>query len=310
MPRFLNRDGTLNVRRLNAPSDWREDLFHSAMRAGWLRILVGFLVLYLVLALVFAALYLARPGCLVGVDEGLPGSAHVHQRWLRTFFFSSLALSGAGHEVIHPATPYGHALLVLESLLGLFGFALFTGLFFSKFSLPRARVRFAERALLSMYEGRRALIFRMANERDVPIIGAQAEAWLVRSIHLPEGSVVRRPVQLPLARSRVAALVLAWTVVHYLDEDSAFDEEELAGMVGGPDDLYLMVTGTDAVTGAPVSVFQAYDGGQVTRGGRFQDMVTFFEDGSRAIDYAKLSQVEPLPDAAAAACEPGDAGAA
>lgn len=307
MARFLNRDGTLNVRRLNAPWDWTEDLFHSAVRAGWLRILVGFVGAYLLVAAAFAVLYAARPGCLAGLDEG--GAVHVHVRWLRTFFFSSLALSGAGHEVIHPATPYGHVLLVVESLLGLFGFALFTGLFFSKFSLPRARVRFADRALLSTYEGRRALIFRMANERDVPIIGAQAEAWLVHSIELPEGGVVRRPVQLHLARSRVAALVLAWTVVHYLDEDSPFDEDELAGMVGGPDDLYLMVTGTDAVTGAPVSVFQAYDSGQVTRGGRFADMVRFHEDGSRAIDYALLSQVEPLREDEPEACEPADAAA-
>lgn len=307
MARFLNRDGTLNVKRLSAPSDWCEDFFHSAVRAGWLRILFGFVVLYLLVAGLFTLLYLARPGCLAGIEEGL--GAHVHHRWLRTFFFSSLALSGTGHEVIHPVTPYGHLLLVVESLLGLFGFALFTGLFFSKFSLPRARVRFAERALLSSYEGRRALVFRMANERDVPIIGAQAEAWLVRTIQLPEGTEIRRPVQLPLARSRVAALVLAWTVVHYLDGDSAFDEDELAGMVGGPDDLYLMVTGTDAVTGAPVSVFQAYDGGQVTRGGRFVDMVGFCEDGSRVIDYAKLSEVEPLPADQDAACEPGDAAA-
>jgi inward rectifier potassium channel len=304
--RFLNRDGTLNVRRLNAPSDWCEDMFHSTVRAGWVRIFFGFVALYLATAAIFAVLYSLQPSSLAGLDEG---SAHVHVRWLRTFFFSSLALSGAGHEVIHPATPYGHVLLVVESLLGLFGFALFTGLFFSKFSLPRARVRFSERALLTSYEGRRALVFRLANERDVPIIGAQAEAWLVRTIHLPEGTEIRRPVQLHLARSRVAALVLAWTVVHYLDEDSPFDEEELAGMVGGPDDLYLMVTGTDAVTGAPVSVFQAYDGGQVTRGGRFRDMVGFCEDGSRIIDYAKLSEVDPLAEFEDERCEPGDAAA-
>lgn len=307
MARFLNRDGTLNVRRKNAPSDWREDLFHSMVRAGWLRVLAGFVALYMVVAAGFTGLYMLRPGCLAGLGAG--AEAHLHLRWLQTFFFSSLALSGAGHEVIHPATSYGHVLLVIQSLLGLFGFALFTGLFFSKFSLPRARVRFADRALLSAYEGRRSLIFRMANERDIPIIAAEAEAWLVRTIELPEGTVIRRPVQLPLARSRVAALVLAWTVVHYLDEDSPFDEEELAGMVGGPDDLYLMVTGTDAVTGAPVSVFQAYDGGQVTRGGRFVDMVGYCEDGSRTIDYAKLSEVEPLPEDQSAGCEPGDAAA-
>jgi hypothetical protein len=56
--------------------------------------------------------------------------------WLRISLLEALATVGYGHD--YPATLYRHCVATLETLVGLFGLAVLTGLIFVRFSRPTA----------------------------------------------------------------------------------------------------------------------------------------------------------------------------
>jgi len=79
-----------------------------------------------------------------------------------------------------------------EALTRLLTFALATGLIFSKFSRPTARVRFTRNAVVSIRDGLPSLMFRMANVRANQIVDAQIHVVFARQEHTLKGEEVRR----------------------------------------------------------------------------------------------------------------------
>ena len=127
-------------------------------------------------------------------------------------FFSIETLATLGYGDMHPQTNYGHIVASIEIFSGLSFIAVFTGLVFTRFSLPRARARCSQRWPFEpfMTAGER-LMLRVANARDNTITDAVARLWLVRLEETKEGGTLRRFHQLALERDHSPMFALSWT---------------------------------------------------------------------------------------------------
>src|SRR5208337_4984173 len=141
------------------------------------------------------------------IENARPGS------FTDAFFFSVQTMATIGFGKMVPRTGLANVLVTLESLVGLLGLAIATGLVFAKFSRPTARVLFSRVAVISPWDGVRSLMFRMANERDNRIIEAQVHVVLMRNEATAENVLVRRVHDLALLRHNNPSFALSWTAI-------------------------------------------------------------------------------------------------
>jgi inward rectifier potassium channel len=195
------------------------DLYYRTMELSWPAFIGWVSVAFLMLNLLFGMAYALLPGAIVN----MPPRSIVYG-----FFFSIETLGTVGYGNMAPMTPAGHIVAGLEILTGLFFSATMTGLIFARFARPRTSLIFSRYAVIGRFDGKPALMVRMASTRRHPLADASAQmAWLKRT-DLPGGGVMRRLVDLPLVRSHNAMLGLAWTLTHVIEDDSEF----LAALTG------------------------------------------------------------------------------
>src|SRR6201999_3145065 len=96
-------------------------------------------------------------------------------------------LATVGYGDMHPQTPYGHSVAMVEMFVGLMLLALVTGLMFARFSRPRARFLFAKRAVVRPVDGRQTLMLRAANARQNVVQEASAKLRMMRDEVTREG---------------------------------------------------------------------------------------------------------------------------
>src|SRR4051812_11684671 len=125
--RVINKDGTFNVRRRGAT--WRDfNPYLHLINMGWIPFFALLGLGYLVVNTLFAVAYHALgPGSLAGAD-----AATETGRFLNDFFFSAHTLSTVGYGSISPKSLASNVVAAVESLVGVLGFALATGLLFGR----------------------------------------------------------------------------------------------------------------------------------------------------------------------------------
>jgi len=235
---------------------------------------------------VFASAYLARPGSIANARPGAFEDA---------FYFSVQTIATIGYGGMHPATRYAHLLVVFEALTGILGIAVITGLTFTRFSRPSARVLFSNRVTLTPRDGVPHLMFRMANWRRNRIVEARLRIIMLVTERTREGEVLRRQIDLPLVRAETAIFFLTWTAMHRVDEASPFfGTGAMEALRAKRAELFLALTGFDETIGQTIHARREYALGDIVVGVRFADVLTLNADGSRQIDYRKFHDVVPL----------------
>jgi inward rectifier potassium channel len=210
-------------------------------------------------------------------------------------------LATIGYGAMSPATRYGHAVVVVEALIGTLGVALVTGATFAKFARPTARVLFSEKAVVQMRDGVPHLAFRMANWRGNMVVEGQLTVSVLLLRTTQEGDTIRVPQGLPLVRARSALFTLSWTPLHRIDEESPFWPEgggsltaALEGLRSQKAELFLSFTGIDETLGATIHARHRYALDDIVYNARFVDVLEVHPDGKRVIDYSMFHEVEQL----------------
>ena len=204
---------------------------------------------------------------------------------------------------MHPQTVYGHSVAMIEIFVGLMSLAVITGLMFSRFSRPRARVMFSKKMVVRPIDGRRTLVLRAANLRLNVVQEASARLYMARNQVTQEGFRIRRVVDLPLLRSTQPMFNLGWTIMHVLDETSPLFHETPDTLAKCEADFVLNMSGTDESTGQTLSTRAEYSNRDVQWNATFRDILVEDADGVLHIDYAKFDQVDPVPGATGSAGE-------
>lgn len=204
--RFLNKDGSFNVRRRGLPFWSSLSVYHELLVLSW-PVFFGLTALaYLLLNALFAALYFAcGAGALSGTLNLRPDS-----RLLDDFFFSVQTFATIGYGHVSPLSPGANVIATVEAFVGLLTVALATGLMFARFSRPTSRVLFSRVGVIAPFGEGHAFMFRTVNGRREQLIEVAAEVTLSRFEDAEKGQV-RRFYPLKLERRAVAFFPLART---------------------------------------------------------------------------------------------------
>jgi inward rectifier potassium channel len=212
--RVINKDGTFNVRRRGA--NWHD--FHPYLHLinmGWTPFFSLVFLGYLVVNTLFALAYYALgPGHLTGADSPTEVG-----RFLNDFFFSAHTLSTVGYGSISPKSLGSNIVASIESLVGVLGFAVATGLLFGRVSRPSAKIGFSQTMLVAPYQDIHSLQFRVVNRRRNDLMEIQARV-MIMTVEDKDGQPTRRYTQLKLEREQVLFMPLTWTIVHPIDGES------------------------------------------------------------------------------------------
>jgi inward rectifier potassium channel len=288
--RLLNRDGSFNVERQGL-SLWASlSLYHSLLTMPWWKFLSVVALSHLSTNIIFAIAYL-----LCGPDA-LENSvnANLGNGFVRAFFFSVETFATIGYGNIAPVGLAPNILMTIESLFGLLGVALATGLIFARFSRPTAQIIFSKSAIMAPYKDATAFEFRITNARRNQIIELEAKVLFAR-FEDEAGRSVRRFYPLTLERERVTFFPLSWTIVHPINEASPLYGLTREDLLGSNAEFLILLTGIDETFSQTVHTRSSYKVDEVLWNVKFGDVFNRRADEETlTIDVRRLHLIERI----------------
>jgi inward rectifier potassium channel len=285
--RLLNRDGSFNVVREGLSFLQSLSPYQFLLTTSWPRFLGLIIVFYLATNAGFAVAFVAcGPGQIAGATAITLGN-----RLLEMFFFSVQTFATIGYGGMHPIGLAANVLVTLESLVGLLGFALATGILFSRFSQPTAKILFSRNAIIAPYRDITAFEFRIANARNNELI--QVEARVLVSRLKKDGSGNRDFLNLKLERDKVVFFPLTWTVVHPIDADSPLWGQSPEELIASESEFLVLLTAIDDTFFQTVHARSSYKADEVVCGARFASVFNPQTPGGvLSVDIGRLDEIE------------------
>src|SRR6266849_1978559 len=265
--RFLNRNGTFNVRREGLGFWQSMSAYHYLLNIGWPKFLLYVAGSYLLTNAMFAVLYVA---CGAHALTGF-ASEPTKLRFVTAFFFSVHTLATIGYGVIAPVNLAANLIVTFESLVGLLGFATVGGFVFARFARPRAKILFSRNSLIAPYREITALMFRVVNQSDSQLVDLEGRVILSRK-KAGGGTAEREFISLKLERNGVVFFPLAWTVVHPINKDSPFFGETEQTFRKCEAEVLVILTGFDETFSQIVHTRSSFRGEEIVWGAKFKSM--------------------------------------
>jgi inward rectifier potassium channel len=270
--------------RIGIESRFFVDLYQHILTMSWFWLLSAVVGAFLSLNLLFAFAYLATGG---GIENAARGSLS------DLFFFSVQTMATIGYGKLVPVTATANILVTVESLIGLLGFAMVTGLMFTKFARASAGVTFSKNVLINYFDGKSALLLRMANEGDSQIVEAQLRLVLLRKEVTAEGEELRRLHDLHLMRANNAFFALTWLAIHHIGPESPLYGATEQSLKDGDVQIIASLVGLEEISAQTVQARNGYQLKDILFDQRFDDVIGMLPDGRRVVDYSKLSDLKP-----------------
>lgn len=277
---------TNSLRRstIEVSTNGRMDIYHSIVSMSWWGYLAVFAAVFLFVNAVFGFLY--------SIDKSSIGGLTSHA-FSEYFFFSVQTLATIGYGTKFPQTLYADVLVTVEAMIGLLGLGLFAAIAFARLSIPCSRIIFSNVAVVTTYEGQPTLMFRVANERNNRIIGAEVELSLLMRETTAEGLSIRRIYELDLIRSYTPMLSMTWLVFHPIREGSPLFGMSADSIKHADFGLIAIIKGLDETISQTVHANHTYVSTDIKWHHTFKDM--FREDATtnqESIDLTRIHDVQ------------------
>lgn len=277
--RFINKDGTANIEKRGISFLNRISWYHMMLNmSGWKFIAVLF-TFYAGINFIFASLYY-----IIGL-EYLDGVGNIGSEWAKfgkAYFFSAQTFTTVGYGHISPNGFFTSALAATEALTGLLSFAIATGLFYGRFSRPKAFLRFSQNALIAPYKNINALMVRLAPFKNTNLIDAEARMTMGMSVN-ENGIMVTKFYTLNLELQKINSLTLSWTLVHPIDENSpfyGFTENDFASAEG---EIIVYIKAFDDLFSSTVATTTSYLFDEIVYGAKFEIMYNENDDNTTTV---------------------------
>jgi inward rectifier potassium channel len=275
------RGRALIERRGVKRSSIANDAYHFLRTATWTRIILLFAAFFLVTNLVFATVLYA-------------GGAHIANAggFLDYYWFSVQTMATIGYGYLAPMDHFANVMVTVEAFFGILMTALITGIVFSRFSTPSARVIFSKVALIGDHDGQHSLQFRMANERATAIVEATVRAYLIRDERLANGEPFRRVYDLTLRRATTPVFALSFTVIHTIDEHSPLNRKTAVDLRESNANVIVTFTGIDDRLASTVHSRYLWTWNDIVYDEKFVDLLRTDEQGKRYLDLEPFHDTE------------------
>ncbi len=266
--RFLDRrTGKPNVLKRGMGFFTRLSWYHTLLGMNTRRFILTIFLFYIIINLVFASMYyIIGIHHLSGISFGTP----VHD-FLEVFFFSTQTFTTVGYGRISPVGFAANAISTFEAFIGLLSFAIATGLFYGRFSRPKAYLAFSRHALISPFREGSALMFRMAPYKNTNL--SEVEARVTLFIEEEEdGKPKNQFYNVDLDISKINTLPLSWTLVHPINEQSPFYGFIEDDFTKSRMEILVYIKAFDDGFSNNVIARYSYTGEEVIWGGKFKTM--------------------------------------
>jgi inward rectifier potassium channel len=271
-----------SIKRLGNQSKLSHDFYHTLFTASWRKFFLAYLLFFLGFNIVFGYCYWIFPDALSGTDKSF---------W-HAFVFSVHTFSTVGYGIFAPHSNWSHVVVIIESIFSVFVTALLTGLIFSKFSRPSARIIFTDKVLINNFEGKRTLMFRMGNLRGNHIAEAQVRVTALKSFKTVEGESIRRQIDLNLVRSTSLFFILTWSVMHVIDETSPIYNMTEKDLVDQNIEFGVSVVGYDSSFSQNIHSNCIYSPKDIVFDRYFEDVFNTKDGQVVAIDYKNFHKLK------------------
>lgn len=287
--RFVNKDGSANVEKKGIGFFDKISWYHTMLDLPTWKFLSILFLFYIGINFIFAFIYFG-----IGIEH-LNGIATSESEWVQfgqAYFFSAQTFTTVGYGHISPTGFYTSALSSAEALIGLLSFAIATGLFFGRFSKPSIFLKFSHNAIIAPYNDGKALMFRLTPYKNTNYIDAEANVTLGMRIE-ENGVMTNKFYTLDLEFQRINSLVLSWTLVHPITNESplfgftASDFETIRG------EIIANIKTFDDMFSTTVATRTSYTFEEVIYGAKFNPMYTRSENSkSTVLDLDKLNSFD------------------
>ena len=277
--RFVNRDGTFNVRKEGVPFYQRFSLYHTMLNMPSWKFFGTLFTFYLTVNFLFGIVYyFVGPRQFVGVL-----ATTQWQYFKEMFFFSTETYTTVGYGRVNPIGDTANSIAAVESMLGFLSFAIATGLLYGRFSKPKSFLLFSKEALISPYRDGSALMFRFATYKDhhtMTNVDIKVNAALLVE---ENGKTTYKFYDLNLERNKVESLPMNWTVVHPLTSDSPIYDFTKEDMKKADLEIYVSIRAFDDVYSNVVQQRTSYTWDEILFGRKFVQMYRESDDGRTTI---------------------------
>ncbi|MEG0761059.1 ion channel [Chryseobacterium sp.] len=288
--RFINKDGLPNVRRKGVNVFNRLSWYHTMLNLSSFRFITYLVIMYILINLIFAFIYyLIGVEHLTGIDKSDPMN-----EFIDVFFFSSQTFTTVGYGRIAPIGFAASLVATFEAFLGLLTFAIATGLFYGRFSRPRAYLRFSDIAVIAPFQEATALMFRLAPYKNNAL--TDADVTLSTAIEINEEGITKSNFyRLETQLSKINTLALNWTVVHKIDESSPFFGFLADDFKNTNIEIIVHVRAFDEVFSNTVVQRSSYVSQEIIYGAKFSPM--YYPDqekDSTVLDLDKINEYQKV----------------
>lgn len=290
--RLINEDGSFNINR-TGQSFWNStSIYHALISMPWKKFHLIVLCYFVVVNLIFTFCYF-----IAGIDgiHGVEGLSNVNKFW-EAFFFSTQTISTVGFGRLSPGSHAASAIAAVESLLGLLGFAVVTGLIYGRFSRPQANILFSKKAIIAPFKDATAFQFRIANKmRNSQISDIEARVTVAK-FEIENGVQVRRFRPLELELKKIIFFPMTWTINHPINEDSPLYDMTEQDMKEADVEFLILLTGFDDTFSQTVSTRFSYTYEELVWRAKFISVFEQSKDGILSQNIGKLSEFEVLKE--------------
>jgi inward rectifier potassium channel len=285
--RFVNRDGSFNLRKEGMPVWERYSIYHSMLNMPRWKFIAVIVLFFLGINLLYTAVYL-----LIGMDQftGMIGNSS-WQKIKEVYFFSTETFTTVGYGRVNPVGDGANFVASIEAMSGFLSFAVATGLIYGRFSKPKSHLLFSEHALIAPYQDKTALMFRFVSYKDRHVLSDVQIRVSLGLLVEENGKKGYKFFDLELERSRVDSLPMNWTVVHPIDQQSPFAGFAASDMKASDVELYVLVRGFDDVYSTTVQQRTSYTFDEILFERKFKPMYRESDDGKTTIvELHKLNE--------------------
>jgi inward rectifier potassium channel len=266
-------------------------MYHAMITMPWRKFNLIVFTYFMAINLLFACGYY-----FTGID-GLNGvlAKNNWDKFLEAFFFSTQTISTVGFGRINPISHVASSIAAIESLIGLLGFALATGLLYARFSRPVARIIFSKNAIIAPFKDINAFQFRIANKMRNSQITDMGCRLTVAKYEIENGARVRRFRPLELELKSIVFFPMTWTINHPIDVYSPLYGMTKKDMEEAELEFLISLNGFDDTFSQNVSTRHSYTYEELIYGAKWISVFSQNEKGQTSQDLNKISSYEPAP---------------
>jgi inward rectifier potassium channel len=283
LSRIINEDGTYNIQRKGGMRSFR-DLYKYLTEIRWSTFFLLTISAYLLINVLFAGIYM------IGGVEDISGINPDSNHFLNAFFFSVQTFTTVGYGFLAPVGEIAGIISTFEAFLGLLFFALITGLLYGRFSKPSSKIAFAKNAILTDFEGGKAIMFKMVNKRNSVLLKASVKCTLAIDIEDQK----RTYYLINLELDYIQFFPLTWTLVHKIDEDSPFYKLNAQQIKDRNAELIVIAEALDETFSQNVIEKRSFAGDQWIEGVKFKRNFSVNNTGKIELRIDELDEVEPI----------------